>query len=226
MCHRWPSVMALVLAASVGAVATVGVTATAPDQRVRSIRASGDRTIASQLRSGDTEVHVVAMSTPPLGIVPGEGDDAAALLAGFSDAVLRLHVAGLDSRLSDSGAWVKTTVRARVDEVVKPDEGVNLTVGDEVRFELQGGEVMIGSVKVRGVLPWSRAIAAGRNYLVFLDFIDDGSLLVAPSTIFEDTSEGLVALQTKGPERSLRLGPMASVVARLKVRSQLLHRSP
>jgi hypothetical protein len=185
-------------------------------QETRTVRASAGRSIAAQLRPGDTEVIVTSIASPPLSVAPLPGVDPVEWLTSLSDVVIRVRSVGRTAALTTRGDWILSTVNTEIAEVLKNHARFELTVGSEWPMVLGGGQVNINGVAVRASVPWAREAHAGRTYLVFASVDEAGQLVTSPGSIFEETADDTVSLQTQGPQELLRLGRPPEVIQKIR----------
>ena len=188
----------------------------ARQEETRSIRASTGRSIVQQLRPGDKEVIVTSTRPPSQQIQPPPGVDPVAWMAGRSDVVLRVEILHRTGRLSEAQDWVVSDVEAVVVDVLKSDPRVSLKAGSMWTITMDGGEVLLGDVKIRARLQWARDPTVGRRYIVFGWVDEAGELVAGPSVFYEEADGQLVSLRTQGSDRMRRFGPTAAAIARIR----------
>jgi hypothetical protein len=132
----------------------------------RTITYFPDRPIAERLQPGDTHV-VVEMKTPAQpaadpAVKPSFEQEIQTMRRGEIIAVVR--VTGTAGEIADRGTWVRTTVSADVDRIVKAPPAK--PQGESIEFSFAGGTAQIGSVVVStGKFP---QFSEGERYLVVL----------------------------------------------------------
>jgi hypothetical protein len=141
--------------------------------------------IEQQLRAEDRSVVLVSNLPPPL-LVRLSSDAIHAMtdntaISFFGTAINK------ESRLTENRTWITSMITMRLDRTFKSDTSITARVGDTLQFEESGGRVQFERVTVEAVLPWSRPIKVGEQYLVFGSVEPSGSILTGPESIYELT---------------------------------------
>jgi hypothetical protein len=154
--------------------------ATSADQKIRAIDRSPVVPIAERLLPGD-EVVVVTDFPEISGLVdePVSIPAEVAWHVALSDAAVVVEVSGVKSRLTPEGLWIESTITARVLSVAMERRPGTRQIIQQSELEgkaielrwIHGGEVSIGSVRVRA---HPSQLEAGRRYLVFMTRGSDG----------------------------------------------------
>ena len=122
------------------------------------------RPIAERLVPGDKQVLVeMKASTAPLPPPPASFEQEIESLR-RSEIIVLLRVGGTSGAIADQGTWIRTTVNAGVDRIVKAP--VDRSLGESIAFTFSGGTAKLGDVVVTtGKFP---QFTDGERYLVFL----------------------------------------------------------
>jgi hypothetical protein len=134
-------------------------------------------------RNRGRTVEIETAKTRPMFLLNPPGGLLAYARAGYGE-VARIEILSTNSRVDDHGSFVITDIRARLLETIKATDGVPLEDG-VLTFEQNGGQVDISGTRVRGVVPWERSFEAGKEYLIFANVRQDGTLQVHPYVSFE-----------------------------------------
>jgi hypothetical protein len=131
----------------------------------RTIPYVSDRPIADRLLPGDKEVLIqMELSDQKAGSGPDESFDQEIQRLRRGEIVALVRVTAAAGEIADRGTWVRTTVSADVDRLVKAQEGRALD--PSIKFTYSAGTAHIGNVVVTtGKFP---RFVEGEPYLVFL----------------------------------------------------------
>jgi hypothetical protein len=128
--------------------------------------------IADVLRADD---EMVVLDEAGTGIELGHSPTAAELVTMSSlssEFVMILEVVESQSHLVENGAWIRTSVRGRVIDVLRT-RGVTASPGKMFAAEIEGGELKIGKVLVRSEI--AGPLKSGRRYLLMLQDTGTGA---------------------------------------------------
>ncbi len=138
--------------------------------------------LSDYARPGEAEVDVEKHNVPPFLDFGGDSaDDELRALTQTSDAAAILRVVSVTSSPTFDDQWIKSSVVAVVEQVLKRGEGLaGLAVGDRLEFNVDGGVLAVGGVTVRAKAMSVRLPEPGRAYLYF--FGVDPITFVPPDT--------------------------------------------
>ncbi|HEX5110594.1 MAG TPA: hypothetical protein VFV95_19215 [Vicinamibacterales bacterium] len=205
-------------------VLLLGAAVLAQESGARRIGGFG-RTIAEELRLGDTRVVLPMNAGPPLWAYPPSGVSLEAFWIEACPFVAVLQIASVRSGLvyradmdikvlehapsitaemltnvpasEDDATWIASTIRARVERVLKG----GVKPGVELVFEEDGGTATVRGVEVTAIVPWKRSMVAGPRYIVFGALTERGELRRTRAFGEAPSSGRLVSLGPQG-ERS------------------------
>jgi hypothetical protein len=186
---------ALVLAVAIG-----GHVALSQNAQERSIMASKGASVVAQIRPSDVAVKIVSSRAMPLDVLPPPGVSLARWITQFSPEVWLVQISLITGALNDAGDFVDSEVTAKVLTILKDTGAYPVAPGGEIRFKIEGGEIRVGNVPVRAVVPWRKQPEMGRQYIVFAAVNqDDQTLRVDGLSMFEAMPNGFVSMKTGGP---------------------------
>lgn len=135
-------------------------------QSQRTISYTPHRPIAERLLPADRHVVVEMKSTPPSATAgPQQSFEQELQKLKRSGIIALVRVTATAGEIADQGTWIRTTVNADVDRVVKAPAGKPL--GESMAFTFAGGTANIGNVVV--TTGRSPQFSEGEQYLVFLE---------------------------------------------------------
>ena len=182
--------------------------------------------IASQLRPEDRVVEVVTGGTP---FVDG-GTDAEREIEGITRqavAVAVVRVMDKQSRLTDVGDYIRSTVTVQVQSVLK-DEGTHLVEGGSVSFSEFGGEVMIDGRRVIVFHTHVRPMLVGRTYLIPFGVTNGNLESLDPTATFELDGQTLKRQRADVDQHAWPLDKKtpAWVIEQVRAKAHLPRRQP
>jgi hypothetical protein len=104
--------------------------------------------LADLVRDTDRELVIEDHLTIADKAPPNEGYSLAHWKTVFSDVVLVVRVSQVQSALTPEQDWITTTVRATAQEVLKNSTAAELRQGTQLKFKLDGGEILLGRTRV------------------------------------------------------------------------------
>ena len=168
--------------------------------------------IEERILPTDQQLLVVADTDPPLEVSPPDGTTEVQWLTQLSPIVAIIEVKQLKPWLTEDRDWIKSTVTAEVIEVIKGD----LTTGQTVTFDVDGGEMMIKGTKVRGEVSWKKSFRKNAQYLVFTGWKESAPARVLGAPYgFRLTDEGTLE-QLGGATKPLDGVPAAATLAEIR----------
>jgi hypothetical protein len=160
----------------------------------RQLTFEGDKPIASRLLPSDSQVEMWIASDESF--ASAESGTAAASLerkTRNADFVAIVQVSAVSGRLNTKADWIKSSISARIDTVLKNSSVSPQQTGGTIVFEVDGGEVTIGKARVRGVNEREFPMEVSHRYLCF--FIEhEGRLITDAMHTFDVTTERLERL--------------------------------
>ena len=153
----------------------------AQGEAARRIGRDARYTIASQLRRNDRRVIIEYNGDKPLRVGgPPKGGSRLQWLSQNSQVIIVVRVEGVQSRLvhrdllfnereapPDEANWIVSTVRVRIEDLVKGAGALGRAGGQLLSLRMEGGSATIRDVFVEAVVPWDTAMVVGRTYLLF-----------------------------------------------------------
>lgn len=205
-----------------------------PQQAQASARREGYRRIpmrigvpiASQLRAEDRVVEVVNSSTP---FVDG-GTNAEREIEGITRqavAVAVIRVVGRESRLTDTGDFVESTITVQVQSVIK-DESAHLSEGGLISFSEFGGEVTLDGKRVIVFHTHVRPMLVGRTYLVPFGFMSGNLEPLNPTVTFELDGQTMKRQRTDADQHAWPLDKRTPTwaIEQVRAKAHLPRRQP
>jgi len=199
----------------IGCVVTVAVlfTTLVCSQEPRRVLLTGGQPLLAYLKADDRHVVIESALSRPQKLGPAPGDTRAHHLASAFDLVLGIQVQNVRGVLlklmttpptaSEYKLWyvpaseseadvIGSRVTARVETVVKGGRGIE--PGSVITFEEQHGTALIRGVTVEYRIPWLQPLVAGRRYLFFANFTEDGG--VVRREAYEERLPGFLLVRT------------------------------
>lgn len=154
-------------------------------QEPRRVRTSG-APLVELVKPNESTLIVESRRSPPLEVLPPAGTSALDWMFQISEVVLVVSVDDTRSQITASEDWITSTVQASVIEVLKAPGRLSLKASDQVSFEEDGGEAVVGGVLITAVVPWAKHVATGTRYLLFAGVNKKtGALVVDPAGLYE-----------------------------------------
>jgi hypothetical protein len=182
---------------AIGALMSAFAQGNAPTHH-RTIRYVTGRPLATLIKTGDTDLTVVAATSPPLRVQAPPGMTEIEWETRGADVILRVHVIKKQPALTNGGDWVKTLIFADIKEVLKPASKATFSVGEHVSFTMDGGDVTLtaptnaGPTVVHADVPWAIPFQTDVDYLIFGWLPSPTELVVSPHAAYELTTDGYV----------------------------------
>jgi len=171
------------------------------------------------IKNGPKDVPVVVEKDQPspLFVHPPEGTGQLEWIASGVPFVLIIRIEGMTPMLTSQRDWVTTTVRARVEQIIKKRSEAPLAVGQVIQFSQDGGEITLDGVRVKARVPWTESFQPGARYLVFAEYLGTPDLHISPNTSYEiDAHDTLKALALEGPATAETNLPLSSALTRIR----------
>ena len=188
-------------------------TALLSSQEARRVLMTRQQPLLTYLKADDRHVVIESTRPRPQTLGPAPGETRAHLLGSAFDLVLGIHVQnvrGMPMKWmetppaapefktwlvpvpEDQADRIGSTVTARVEAVVKGSRGID--VGALINFQEECGAALIRGITVEYRIPWLRPLVAGRRYLFFANFAEDGGLV--GRLAYEEIKPGTVLVRT------------------------------
>lgn len=165
----------------------------------------------------DVPVIVEKDQSPPLNVNPPQGTRQLEWMTSLVPLVMVIRIDALDPILRPPDEdWVTTTVRARVEEIVKKRGEAPLSVGDSIQFTQDGGDITINGVRVLARVPWSDNFQLGGRYLVFADYVGTDVRVDPQSSYQVDAQDALRALARQGISTTETNVSLATALSRIR----------
>jgi hypothetical protein len=180
------STIVVCVISSCAVVTTAGIVALSTSldgTQTHSVRSKRGIPLARLIAPGQVSLVVEKDQPPPLWVAPPPGVGGLEWLTQLVDVVMLVRVESIIPELSPAEDWIKSTVRASVEEVLKATSLFAPTFpGDVVHFAQDSGELQIAGTRVRAILPWADSFEVGRRYLIFAGMTEDGQeYVVSPA---------------------------------------------
>ena len=137
------------------------------ETKTRKVDRQRGRPITDVLQPTDEVVEIVEWQPAGVPPLPPQGRTQLQQMTFEASAVFVVTVDSVTGTVSPEGDWIESSVVAAVSEVLKNSEPPSQP-GHLLTFGATGGEIAIGSQKIRASLPESVPFKTGRSYLVFL----------------------------------------------------------
>lgn len=143
--------------------------------------------IASLLEPGETRLVIVLnrsvhLADPPPGMSEVEW------ITQLADVVMRVRVESRESKLTPDQDWIKTSVRTKILQVLKPTGRRSFDVGQEASFLEEGGSLDLQGRQIDAIIEWADRFEVGKEYLIFAMLDSANDLLVGASSSYEIVS--------------------------------------
>jgi hypothetical protein len=182
-------------------------------QEPRRVLLTRRQPLLAYLKADDRHVVIESALPRPQKLGPAAGETGAHHLTSAYDVVLVVHVqkvSGVPMKLmttpptaSEYKLWyapapeseadvIGSTVTARIETVVKGGRGIE--PGSAITFEEEHGTALIRGVTVEYRIPWLQPLVAGRRYLFFANFTEDGRLVRREA--YEEKLPGFLLVRT------------------------------
>jgi hypothetical protein len=136
-------------------------------QKTRKVDRKPGRPITEELLPTDEVLQVEEWQPPGVPPRPPQGRSRLQQMTIEASAVFVVTVDSVTGTLSLEGDWIDSSVVAAVSQVLKNSDPPAQS-GHLLTFGATGGEIAIGSQKIRATLKDNHPFEPGRSYLVFL----------------------------------------------------------
>lgn len=146
--------------------------------------------IEQRIQPGDKELRIHGSSGTVDTIAPPPGVSDIDWRLQNSMFVLLVSIDNVHPALTEDHSWIKTEISAQILEVLTP-ERTGVRPGDTLKFEQDGGELVVRTARVRAVNEHERRITLGAEYLAFAALTDSG-VIVIPNDLYRILENGLL----------------------------------
>jgi hypothetical protein len=180
--------------------------------------------LADLVRDTDRELVIEDHLTIADKAPPNEGYSLAHWKTVFSDVVLVVRVSQVQSALTLEQDWITTTVRATAQEVLKNSTAAELRQGTQLKFKLDGGEILLGRTRVHAHSKLAKPFRQGKAYLIFASVGPNDELWAYVDESYELADGKLLRQLVREPSDEITEQDLGSVL--YEIRRTALDRRP
>lgn len=144
--------------------------------------------ITSLLRSSEKRLTVLLNKSPSIPAEPPDGMSQAEWLTQGADVVMRARIESTEATLTPDQDWIKTSIHAKVLQVLKSTGPRSFFEGQEISFLEEGGDLDLGGRQIEATVEWADRFQVGREYLIFAVINSANELLVSAGSTYEIVS--------------------------------------
>jgi len=188
----------------------------APDARVRKVQRSPGKPVSELVQPHEDTILLMDTTSRPLEVLSPANVSIIDWKSQGADAIMVAEVHSVDAKLSQSQDWITSTITGSIVEVLKKPRWWNALPGDQLSFNWDGGEILIGGTRVIAVVPWSKPFEQGKRYLMFFGADPSNkTVITGPTAAYEMTEvRGFrrLAQNLSGDEEIEKLSPEAVLI--------------